>query len=568
QRAGELDAAETTLAAIHRAHPDHAEAAGTYARLLVTRSRYAEARVIAMAGPLVGLRAEAAGLAAFYLGELDEADAAFSALELGASAANDTATVGRASSLRGMVAQQRGQLGLASDRYREAARRLGEVGELHAAAVAELNLGTVLSERGRASEALPRLAAAGRVFADLGATTELCAAELNRGNALLAVGQIDDARLAAEAALSRAEGAPHLRAFALLVLGDARRRLGDDGGAARSYREALAIGAERGDSHAQISAHVALAEAGHRDGDGVDVEALCASADDRDRWTLARGKLALAGEVAPEAAAALAAACAQVAARAADADRLERSFRAHAVAAALAQRARDTALATTQTERARAAHAAISLATAPAFRAALESDPDLARLPGATPSPARERDVGGGADHGHLRRLLTLSRRLNTEASVTRILDDVIDTAIELTQAERGFLLLRQPDGELAAVVARNFSAGDLAASGPTTVSRSIAERAAQTGEAVLTVDAGIDERFGMAASVAALRLRSVLAVPLRQRGAITGCIYVDHRLRGGAFDEGAAGVLGELADIAAIAIENARLTDGLKATT
>ena len=127
-----------------------------------------------------------------------------------------------------MVAQQRGQLGLASDRYREAARRLGEVGEIHAAAIAELNLGTVLAERGRASEALPRLAAAGRVFAELGATTEQIAADLNRGNALLAVGQVDDARAAAERALARADGAPHLRAFALLVLGDARRRLGDD----------------------------------------------------------------------------------------------------------------------------------------------------------------------------------------------------------------------------------------------------------------------------------------------------------------------------------------------------
>ncbi|HSR97632.1 MAG TPA: sigma-54-dependent Fis family transcriptional regulator, partial [Kofleriaceae bacterium] len=185
--------------------------------------------------------------------------------------------------------------------------------------------------------------------------------------------------------------------------------------------------------------------------------------------------------------------------------------------------------------------------------------------------------TGGDAETAQLRRLLTLSRRLNSEAEVDRILDDVIDTAIELTCAERGFLLLRQSDGELAVVVSRNFVAGDLepgppvgdaAGAGPLpasrSVSRSIAERAAQTGEPVLTVDAGIDERFGGAASVAALRLRSVLAVPLRQRGAITGCIYVDHRLRGGAFDDAAASVLGELADIAAIAIENARLTGAL----
>jgi len=582
QKAGALDDAEATLARLHTSHPEHPEVAGTYARLLVTRSRYADARRIARgaeahdsttpasivggaATPLAGLRAEAAGLAAFYLGELDDADTAFAALELGGAATNDGATVGRALSLRGMVAQQRGQLGLASDRYHEAVRRLGEVGELHAAAVAELNLGTVLAERGRASDALPRLAAASRVFAELGATTELCAADLNRGNALLAVGQLDDARAAAESALGRADGAPHLRAFALLVAGDSRRRLGDEPSAIRCYRDALAIGVERGDAHAQVSAHVALAEAGHRDA-SVDVETLCASADDRDRWTLARGRLALRDSLVDQSSALpLARACTEVAARATESDRLERAFRAHSIAAQLAHRARDGSLSRSEADRARAAHAAMTAAAAPAFRAALESDPDLAQLPGGAARPASRQLIDAGPP---LRRLLTLSRRLNTEASVERILDEVIDTAIELTSAERGFLLLRQPDGALTPVVSRNFTLGDLTVESAASVSRSIAERAAQTGEPVVTVDAGVDERFGTAASVAALRLRSVLVVPLRQRGTVTGCIYVDHRLRGGAFDDAATTVLGELADIAAIAIENARLTADLRRTT
>jgi transcriptional regulator with GAF, ATPase, and Fis domain len=571
QRAGDLDAAEATLAALHAAHPEHADVAGAYARLLVTRSRFDDARRVARTGgALAGLRAEAAGLAAFYLGDLDEADRAFAALE----GTDDGAAIGRALSLRGMVAQQRGQLGLASERYREAARRLDEIGEVHAAATAELNLGTVLAERGRASEALPRLAAASRVFAQLGATTERIAADLNRGNALVAVGLADEARAAAEAALAKAGGSPHLRAFALLVLGDARRRLGDAAGAERAYRDALAIGQERGDAHAQISAYVALAEAGlgavpgvapadaGRSFDGL-VDGVITGDDDRDRWTIARGRLDLAD---PTAAGAVllgaARACAEVATRATAADRLERAFRAHAVACRLAQRAGDATLARAQAERARVAHSAIVAAAAPAFRAALEADPDLAALPAVEARPAPPSESAQ-----HLRRLLTLSRRLNVEPDVDRILDEVIDTAIEMTAAERGFLLLRQADGALAPVVSRNFAMSDLA-SGDRSVSRSIAERAAQTGEPVLTVDAGIDERFAIAASVAALRLRSVLAVPLRQRGQITGCIYVDHRLRGGAFDDAAATVLGELADIAAIAIENARLTEDLRRTT
>ncbi|MBV8759545.1 MAG: sigma 54-interacting transcriptional regulator, partial [Deltaproteobacteria bacterium] len=497
-----------------------------------------------------------AGLAAFYLGELDEADRAFAALEAGA----DEATLGRALSLRGMVAQQRGQLALASDRYRQAASRLEAIGEIHAAATAELNLGTVLAERGRASEALPRLAAASRVFAQLGATTEQIAADLNRGNALLAVGLAEEARAAAEAALAR-EASPHLKAFALLVLGDAQRRLGNATPAKTAYFEALAIGKEHGDAHAQISAYVALAEAG----ESVSApESVIASDDDRDRWTIARARLDLANRSDPAVRLAAARACAEVAARASTADRLERAFRAHAVACKLAQQAGDTALAKAQAERARAAHAAIVASAAPAFRAALDADPDLALLP---PEAARAPAASPTESAAHLRRLLTLSRRLNVEPDVDRILDEVIDTAIELTAAERGFLLLRQPDGALAPVVSRNFAMSDLA-TGERSVSRSIAERAAQTGEPVLTVDAGVDERFAIAASVAALRLRSVLAVPLRQRGQVTGCIYVDHRLRGGAFDDIAATVLGELADIAAIAIENARLTDDLRKTT
>ncbi|MCX5745847.1 MAG: sigma 54-interacting transcriptional regulator, partial [Proteobacteria bacterium] len=158
------------------------------------------------------------------------------------------------------------------------------------------------------------------------------------------------------------------------------------------------------------------------------------------------------------------------------------------------------------------------------------------------------------------------SRRLNSEADVARILDDVIDTAIELASAERGFLLLRRrPTDALAVVVSRNF--GSELETSPD-VSRSIAERAAQTGEPVITIDAGHDERFEAAASVAALRLRSVLAVPLRQRGTIIGCLYVDHRLHAGAFDASAATILRELADVAAVAIENARLTDELRQTS
>jgi transcriptional regulator with GAF, ATPase, and Fis domain len=80
------------------------------------------------------------------------------------------------------------------------------------------------------------------------------------------------------------------------------------------------------------------------------------------------------------------------------------------------------------------------------------------------------------------------------------------------------------------------------------------------SGSPVLTVDAQADGRFGAAASVHALRLRSILAVPLRVKGEVVGAVYVDDRLRPGAFGDEALRVVLDVADQAAIAIENARL--------
>src|SRR3569623_2033131 len=252
---------------------------------------------------------------------------------------------------------------------------------------------------------LPLPSSCSHAAAPLGATTEQIAADLNRGNALLAVGRAEEARAAAQAALAR-EASPHLKAFALLVLGDAQRRLGDASAAKASYGEALAIGKEHGDAHVQISAYIALAEAG----ESVSApESVIASDDDRDRWTIARARLDLDGRAEPAVRLAGARACAEVASRASTADRLERAFRAHAVASKLAQPAGDASLAQAQAERARAAHAAIVAAAAPAYRVALDADPDLALLPveaaRAAPPPSESA--------AHLRRLLTLSRRLN-----------------------------------------------------------------------------------------------------------------------------------------------------------
>jgi serine/threonine-protein kinase PknK len=576
QRRGDLDGAEAVLAELAGGGDD--EAVGAHARLLVARARYADAARVAgpVDRPRAGatsdaghaLRLEAAGLAALYQGNVDDAERAFAGLE---TSAGDAASLGRALALRGMVAQQRGDLVSASALFARSSAALRDGGDVHAAAVADLNAGTALSERGRFAEALPVLAAAAADLAEVGAVAERAAAEFNRGNALLGLGQLDAARAAGEAALDHAarHGLPHIEVFAGLLLGDVARRDGDRASAAAHYRIAERVARAGGAPHALLSTLLPRAELAAVDDPAAadalldEAASIAASSDDRDRLALARGRVLLAGGDRDDG---VADALVEAARRAVRDDRVELAFRLMAVAAQLGRA--DRAVAHRRAGEAAQLHARLAAAAAPAWTLSLADDPDggeLADLLAPAPAPPPS---ATGAEVPRLRRLLALSRRLNGEGSLDRLLDDVIDAAIELTAAERGFLLLRGgrdgAAGELAVVVARGFADGDLDGGAPS-FSRSIAEQAAQSGEPVITLDAGRDERFGAAASVAAFRLRSVMAVPLRRKGQVAGCLYVDHRLRGGAFDDDAAALLLDLADIAAIAIDNARLAADLR---
>jgi transcriptional regulator with GAF, ATPase, and Fis domain len=162
-------------------------------------------------------------------------------------------------------------------------------------------------------------------------------------------------------------------------------------------------------------------------------------------------------------------------------------------------------------------------------------------------------------DPDRLRRLLAINKRLNSELRLPRLLELIMDTVIELTGADRGFLLLVEEEGKLSIKVARNIDQRSLEGE-ELSLSRSIAERATSSGLPVVTVDAAADGRFQEALSVSDLHLRSVLAIPLRVKGSTVGTIYVDSRLRQGLFGEAEVRLVGDLADQAAIAIDNARL--------
>ncbi|WP_437626098.1 sigma 54-interacting transcriptional regulator [Sorangium sp. So ce1151] len=230
--------------------------------------------------------------------------------------------------------------------------------------------------------------------------------------------------------------------------------------------------------------------------------------------------------------------------------------------AAAAQRARATAA---WTAMARSLPEALQHAfwTHPRRRAARPAPADAAPPPGSTEAQAQP--ASGRA--AKLERLLEVFRKLNSSVEIADILAMAMDAAIDLTAAERGFLLLEQQGGELRVTVARNVDREKVGRS-HLKFSYSIAERAIATQEPVVTVDAQEDERFREHASVHAMRLRSVIAVPIRSPDGVLGALYLDNRFRRARFAPEDVDLLLAFADQVALALRNARLVEDLRRRT
>ena len=160
---------------------------------------------------------------------------------------------------------------------------------------------------------------------------------------------------------------------------------------------------------------------------------------------------------------------------------------------------------------------------------------------------------------GHLALLYQLSQTFNSSLDLDEVLNRVMDEVITATHAERGFVMLIEPDDKLSFRVARGMDQTSIEAP-QFQVSRSVVERVAQQGEPIITSDAQTDERFNIRQSVMYLGLRSILCVPLNLKERLIGVIYVDNRLQAGIFSQADLKLLSAIASSAAVAIENARL--------
>jgi transcriptional regulator with GAF, ATPase, and Fis domain len=177
---------------------------------------------------------------------------------------------------------------------------------------------------------------------------------------------------------------------------------------------------------------------------------------------------------------------------------------------------------------------------------------------GPRPSHGSERGRSDAREHDS-ERLLLLFRRLGREDELGRLLEQLVEAMMELTNAERGVVVIGSGDAQLE--VAREFSnAGD-----GVRYSRSILDSVRRQAEPIISVDAAADDRFDQSRSISHLNLRSVLAVPLVFRGDVLGAAYVDHRLRRGAFDESDLALMEDFCGLAALAVAHTQAMTELR---
>lgn len=172
-----------------------------------------------------------------------------------------------------------------------------------------------------------------------------------------------------------------------------------------------------------------------------------------------------------------------------------------------------------------------------------------------------------------LKAILEISRALSTELKIDAVAPKVLDSLMELfPQAERLFLVLVDPETKRLVRKAFKyrpsrksiFSTIIPADEIPMSISRSIVNHVMGQKKAVLSQDAGADQNLPTSASIADLKIRSVMCVPLLtpDREAL-GIIQLDTSDRK-QFAQEDLDVLAAVASQAAIAIQNAQMHESL----
>ena len=176
---------------------------------------------------------------------------------------------------------------------------------------------------------------------------------------------------------------------------------------------------------------------------------------------------------------------------------------------------------------------------------------------------AREKLSKVGKSYDRLSALYEASKHIISGFDLEKRLNLVMDSAMEVLQAERGFLMLKDDEtGELKIMVKRKIGGEEV---DELSLSTSVANEVAETGKPMLTTNAPKDPKLKSRGSIILHKILSIMCVPLKIEDRVLGVIYLDNRATESAFNESDQELFSAFASLSAIAIESARLFQRLQ---
>lgn len=158
----------------------------------------------------------------------------------------------------------------------------------------------------------------------------------------------------------------------------------------------------------------------------------------------------------------------------------------------------------------------------------------------------------------HLRALYQVSTWINSTLDFDDALDNAMNAIMEVTKAQRGFLMsIEERTKAMRVLVARGIDGETIESEGYSTT---IVNQVVETRESLLTNNAQFDERFSAGQSIILRGLRAILAAPMLVQDRLIGVVYVDTSMKAGTFRPEDLSLLQAVSGLAARAIENARL--------
>ncbi|MGM0568494.1 MAG: ATP-binding protein [Elusimicrobiota bacterium] len=139
------------------------------------------------------------------------------------------------------------------------------------------------------------------------------------------------------------------------------------------------------------------------------------------------------------------------------------------------------------------------------------------------------------------------------------LLNKSIDFIMQITQADRGYLILVDREGNLHSEVVRKKNKVAQLESGFKSYSRTFVKEVLKTGKSINVSDTQGDDRFAYAMSVLSMEIRSVVCVPMKEGNRIRGLIYFDKK-EIDAFSRDDVNFVETIAEYISLALKNARM--------